>query len=141
MFLKGLVCQKNGNMSYLGGSQNADTLSRDQPGGASVSLAFARMPRAEARGGSAYAKGYCSTGMATGDRGVPSGAPVLVRRQRLWPTVFAGLLRHSSQKGYEGRVTLYTEDGKMGGFGGVPLGFATDAPRGSAGSSTSRPNP
>ena len=33
-------------------------------------------------------------------------APVLVRRQRLWPTVSAGLLRHSSQKGYEGRATL-----------------------------------
>ncbi len=53
-----------------------------------VSLAFARMPRAEARGG-----------MATGDRGVAR------------------------------RV-------KPGGFGVVPLGFATDAPRGSAGSFT-----
>jgi len=41
-------------------------------------------------------------------------ASVLVRRQRLWPTVSAGLLRHSSQKGYEGRVTLATEDGKAG---------------------------
>jgi len=38
MFLKSLVCQKNGNMSYLGGSQGADTLSRDQSGGMSVSL-------------------------------------------------------------------------------------------------------
>jgi len=35
------------------------------------------MPRAEARGGSASAKGYCSTGMATGDRGVPRRAPIL----------------------------------------------------------------
>jgi hypothetical protein len=52
------------------------------------SLAFARMPRVEARGG-----------MATGDRGVARRA-------------------------------------KTGGFGGVPLGFATDAPRGSAGSFT-----
>ena len=51
-------------------------------------LAFARMPRVEARGG-----------MATGDRGVAHRA-------------------------------------KTGGFGGVPLGFATDAPRGSAGSFT-----
>ena len=53
-----------------------------------VSLAFARMPRVEARGG-----------MSTGDRGVARRA-------------------------------------KTGGFGGVPLGFATDAPRGSAGSFT-----
>ena len=53
-----------------------------------ISLAFARMPRLEARGG-----------MATGDRGVAHRA-------------------------------------KTGGFGGVPLGFATDAPRGSAGSFT-----
>ncbi len=53
-----------------------------------LSLAFARMPRTEARGG-----------MATGDRGVAR------------------------------RV-------KPGGFGVVPLGFATDAPRGSAGSFT-----
>jgi len=89
------------------------------------SLAFARMRRVAARGG-----------MTTGDRGVARGAPDLVRRQRLWPTVSAGLLRHSSQKGYEGRVTLSTADGKTGGFGGVPLGFATDAPRGSAGSFT-----
>ena len=76
-----------------------------------------------ARGGSASAKGYCPTGMATDDRGVARGAPVLVRRQRLWPTVSA--------------ATLSTEDGKTGGFGGVPFGFATDAPRGSAGSFTS----
>jgi hypothetical protein len=52
------------------------------------SLAFARMPRVEARGG-----------MATGDRGVARRA-------------------------------------KTGGFGGVPLGFATDAPRESSGSFT-----
>jgi len=55
----------------------------------SLRLAFARMPRAEARGG-----------MARGDRG---GA----RRA------------------------------KSGGFGAVPLSFATDALRGSAGSFTS----
>ncbi len=53
-----------------------------------ILLAFARMPRVEARGG-----------MATRDRGVARRA-------------------------------------KTGGFGGVPLGFATDAPRGSAGSFT-----
>jgi hypothetical protein len=51
-------------------------------------LAFARMPRAEARGG-----------MARGDRGVARRA-------------------------------------KSGSFGAVPLGFATDAPRGRAGSFT-----
>jgi len=37
-----------------------------------TSLAFARMPRAEARGGSAFAEGFVPTGMATGDRGVLS---------------------------------------------------------------------
>jgi len=60
------------------------------PFGLSLSLAFARMPRVEARGG-----------MATGDRGVARRA-------------------------------------KTGGFGGVPLGFATDAPRGSAWSFTAQ---
>jgi len=54
----------------------------------SSSLAFAGMPRAEARGGTAIS-----------DRDV-------------------------------------TRRAKTGGFGGVPLGFATDAPRGSAGSLT-----
>ena len=47
------------------------------------------MPRVAARGG-----------MATGDRGVARGAPVLVRRHRLWPTVSA--------------VSPATEDGKAG---------------------------
>ena len=57
------------------------------------------MPRAAARGGSAYAEGYGPTQMATGDHGVAHRA-------------------------------------KTGGFGAVPLGFATDAQRGSAGSFT-----
>ena len=65
---------------------------------ASASLAFARMPRVEARGG-----------MATGDRGVALRAKT-------------GLPRHS----------FATAEG----FGAVPLGFATDAPRGSAGNFT-----
>ena len=75
-----------GRRSRLSGKASAI---REAPTfGRRASLAFARMPRAEARGG-----------MATGDRGVAR------------------------------RV-------KPGGFGAVPLGFATDAPRGSAGSFT-----
>jgi len=60
-------------------------------------LAFARMPRAEARGG-----------LATGDRAV-------ARRAKAGWTF--GELKSSR-------------------FGAVPLGFTTDAPRGSAGSFT-----
>jgi len=71
-----------------------------EPVGHFSSLAFARMPSVEARGG-----------MATDDRGV-------ARRAK------TGLPRHSFAT--------------AGGFGGVPLGFATDAPRGSAGSFTFR---
>jgi len=67
----------------------------------SPSLAFARMPRAAARGG-----------LATGDRGVARRAKTGLPRQSVVPA---------------------------GGFGGVPLGFATDAPRGSAGSFTFSP--
>ena len=68
----------------------------------------------EARGGSACAEGYGPTSMATGDRGV-------ARRAK------TGLPRHSFAT--------------AGGFGGVPLGFATDAPRRSAGSFTELQSP
>jgi hypothetical protein len=49
-------------------------------------------------------------------------APVFVRHHRLWPMVSV--------------LTLSTENGNTDGFGGVPLDFATDAPRGSAGTFT-----
>ena len=62
-----------------------------------LSLAFARMPRApvlrssataegeEARGGSAFAKDFVPTGMATGDRGVAHRAkPGWLRRSSVW---------------------------------------------------------
>ena len=59
------------------------------------------MPRAEARGGSASAKGYCPTGMATGDRDVPhssfscGGWKAGISRA-VAPRAQAGWLRRSS---------------------------------------------